>query len=46
MFSVFPDFILQLNLGFNVKVRISSLLNIAYTIILNQECRHTAFARQ
>ena len=35
MFSVFPDFNLQLNLGFNAKVRISCLLNIAYTIILN-----------
>ena len=47
--SVLPDFILQLsrftstNLGFNFQVRVSSLLNIAYTIILYQECRHTAF---
>ena len=32
-----------LNLGFNFQVRVSSVLNIAYTIILYQECRHTAF---
>ena len=35
-----------LNLGFNFQVRVSSLLNIAYTIILYQECRHTAFVSQ
>ena len=33
-----------LNLGFNLQVRVSSLFYIAYTIILYQECRHTAFA--
>ena len=32
-----------LNLGVNFQVRVSSVLNIAYTIILYQECRHTAF---
>ena len=32
-----------LNLGVNFQVRVSSVLNIAYTIILYQECRHTVF---
>ena len=31
------------NLVFNSEGRISSLLNIGYTTILYQECRHTAF---
>ena len=50
LFSVLPDFILQLSRFTSTKFRFQlssscfKFIFIAYTIILYQECRHTAFA--